>query len=63
MIYILSEDDSLLYLDNPHSWDAFDVEERVLRDLEMREVTEPVAVLLSDRSATCFYVTKPGVIL
>jgi hypothetical protein len=62
MIYILSEDDSLLYLDC-HSWDAYDVEERTVEDLIQREVTEPVAVVLSDRSAVAFYVVSPGVVL
>jgi hypothetical protein len=35
----------------------------VLDDLARHDVTEPVAVVLSDQSAVAFYVTKAGVII
>jgi hypothetical protein len=57
----LTDEQSILYLDG--GWAAYEVEETVLEDLDRRGVTEPVAVVLSDGSAVCFYVTAPGVIL
>jgi hypothetical protein len=59
-IYILTEDDSLAYLEG--AWDRADVEERVTRELLLAEVTEPTAVLLSDRSAVAFYTAQGEVI-
>ena len=61
MTYILTEDQSIAYLDG--SWEAFRVEEDVLEDLDRQGVAEPVAVVLSDRSAVAFYVTASGVVL
>jgi hypothetical protein len=60
MIYLMSEDDSIAYLEG--GWDAYAVEERILEDLIQREVTEPVAVVLSDRSAVAFYVGEGHVL-
>jgi hypothetical protein len=60
MTYFMSEDQSIAYLEG--GWDAYDVEERILEDLIQREVTEPVAVVLSDRSATAFYVATGEII-
>jgi hypothetical protein len=57
----LTEEQSILYLDG--GWDAYRIEEDILDDLARQEVTEPVAVVLSDGSAVCFYVTTPGVIV
>jgi hypothetical protein len=57
----MSEEDSIAYLEG--GWDAYNVEECILEDLIQREVTEPVAVVLSDRSAVAFYVMSPGVVL
>ena len=62
MIYVLSEEDSIAYLD-PHSWEACDVEERVARELWLAEVAEPVAVVLCDRSAVAFYLTSQGEVI
>lgn len=61
-LYILDEDQSLAYLCGT-PWDRDAVEEFVSQDLALREVHEPVAVLLSDRSATAFYVDTYGRIL
>jgi hypothetical protein len=58
VIYILSEDDSLAYLEG--AWDRADVEERVALELWLAEVAEPVAVVLCDRSAVAFYITSRG---
>jgi len=60
MTYVLSEDDSLAYLEG--AWDRADVEERIVRELWLAEITEPVAVLLSDHSAVAFY-TAQGEVL
>ena len=57
----LTEEQSILYLDG--GWDAYRVEEDILDYLEKVGVREPVAVVLSDASAVCFYVTPPGVIV
>jgi hypothetical protein len=61
VIYLLSEDDSIAYLDR-NSWDAYDVEERIVEELIRQEVTESVAVVLSDRSAVAFYVGEGHVL-
>jgi hypothetical protein len=61
MTITLTDEQSLLYLEG--GWDAYRVEEDVLDDLARQGVTDPLAVVLSDRSAVAFYVTKPGVIL
>jgi hypothetical protein len=57
----LTDEQSILYLDG--GWEAYRVEEDILDHLDRLGITEPVAVILSDGSAVCFYVTKPGVIL
>lgn len=61
-LYLLDEDQSLSYLCGT-PWDRDAVEEYVVQDLALREVHEPVAVLLSDQSATAFYVDTRGSIL
>jgi len=61
MTIILTEDQSILYLEG--GWDAYRIEEDVLDDLDRQHITEPVAVILADHSAVAFYVTNPGVIL
>jgi hypothetical protein len=53
MIVWMSEDDSIEYISD--AWTAYALEERILDDLIRQEVTEPVAVLLSD-GTTAFYV-------
>jgi hypothetical protein len=57
----LTDEQSMLYLDG--GWEAWRIEEDILDALARQGVTEPVAVLLSDGSAVCFYVTAPGVIV
>jgi hypothetical protein len=57
----LTDEQSILYLDG--GWEAYRVEEDILDYLDRIGVWEPVAVVLSDGSAVCFYVTPPGVIL
>ena len=59
MIYLMSEEDSIAYLEG--GWDAYNVEEIILRDLCQREVAEPTAVLLSD-GTTAFYVATGEII-
>jgi hypothetical protein len=61
MTITLTDEQSIRYLEG--GWDAFRVEEDILDDLTRQGITEPVAVVLSDRSAVAFYVTKLGVIL
>jgi len=61
MIYLLSEEDSIAYLEG--GWEQFDVEERIVEELIRDEVTEPVAVVLSDNSAVAFYVATGGHII
>jgi hypothetical protein len=58
---ILTEEQSILYLEG--GWNTFEVEDAVLDYLDKEGMTEPVAVVLSDRSAVAFYVTAPGVII
>jgi hypothetical protein len=53
MIVWMSEDDSIEYISD--AWTAYALEERNLDDLIRQEVTDPVAVLLSD-GTTAFYV-------
>jgi hypothetical protein len=57
----LTDEQSILYLDG--GWDAYRVEEDILDYIDDHGIYEPVAVVLSDGSAVCFYVTPPGVIL
>ena len=59
MTYRMSEEDSIAYLEG--GWDAYNVEEIILRDLVQREVSEPTAVLLSD-GTTAFYVATGEII-
>ena len=59
MTYFMSEEDSIAYLEG--GWDAYNVEEIILRDLVQREVAEPTAVLLSD-GTTAFYVATGEII-
>lgn len=61
MTVILTEEQSILYLEG--GWDAYRIEEDVLDALSRQGVSEPVAVVLSDRSAVAFYITQPGVVL
>jgi hypothetical protein len=61
MLYILDEDQSLQYLEG--GWEAYAIEEYVLTDLALRDIQEPVAVVLSDRSAVALYVSTPGVVI
>ena len=59
MIYRMSEDDSIEYISDP--WTADALEERILDDLNRREITEPVVVLLSD-GTTAFYVATGEIV-
>ena len=61
MTILLTDEQSLLYLEG--GWDAFRVEEDVLDDLTRQGVTEPVAVILSDRSAVAFYIDGRGEVI
>src|SRR5262249_42541115 len=61
MTIILTDEQSILYLEG--GWDAYRIEEDILEHLDRQHITEPVAVVLSDRSAVAFYVTQPGVVL
>jgi hypothetical protein len=61
MTVILTPEQSTLWLAG--NWEAYEVEETILEDLDRQHVTEPVAVILADHSAVAFYITKPGVIL
>jgi hypothetical protein len=59
MTYRMSEEDSIAYLEG--GWDAYNVEEIILRDLVQREIAEPTAVLLSD-GTTAFYVATGEIV-
>jgi hypothetical protein len=59
VIYWMSEDDSIE--DISDAWAAYALEERILDDLTRQEVTESVAVLLSD-GTTAFYVATGAVV-
>ena len=61
MTILLTDEQSILYLEG--GWDAFRVEEDVLDDLTRQGVTEPVAVVLSDRSAVAFYIDGRGEVI
>lgn len=51
----LNEEDSIAYLCG--GWDALAVEEYVLQDLALQQITTPVVVVLSDGTAA-FYVAE-----
>ena len=51
----LNDEDSIAYLCG--GWDALAVEEYVLQDLALQQITTPVVVVLSDGTAA-FYVAE-----
>ena len=59
MMYRMSEDDSIEYISD--AWAAYALEERILDELIHREITDPVAVLLSD-GTTAFYVATGEIV-
>lgn len=61
MIWILSEEDSIAYLEG--GWDAYHVEEMIVEGLLQQDIHEVVAVVLCDNSAIAFYVGAAGDVL
>jgi hypothetical protein len=55
----MSEDDSIEYISD--AWTAYALEEQILDDVIRREISEPVAVLLSD-GTTAFYIGEGHII-